>query len=142
MGQPLSRGIQREIGTSALRLAESGRREGRIARGEGAWRKRFLYERIWRASSFVLERTACTCPILVLYSLSRCISISSHREIFSRANDLILYFFSFSFFRRIHLFSILFCRHLRKTRRSPRGRLSIAALIASPVADKSAPLYA
>lgn len=97
MGQPLSRGIQREIGTSALRLAERGRREGRIARGEGAWRKRFLYERIWRASSFVLERTACTCPILVLYSLSPSISISSHREIFSRANDLVLYFF-FLFF--------------------------------------------
>lgn len=57
--------------------------------------KRFLYERIWRASSFVPERTACTCPILVLYSLSSCISISSHREIFSRANDLVLHFFFF-----------------------------------------------
>jgi len=70
-------------------------------------------------------------PYALLYLLSPCISISPHREIFSRANDLVLHFFLFLFLHCIQVVFHSFFVHSRKTRRTPRGRLSIAALIAS-----------
>lgn len=85
-------GIQREIGASALRLAESGRRKERIVRGRGSEEKGSCMNEFGERLLSSLKG-----PRALLHLLSPCISISP-REIFSHANDLALHFRFFFLF--------------------------------------------
>lgn len=116
-------GIQREIGASVLRLAESGRREGGIARGGGEGNEERgscmneFGERLLSPLKEPRVHSSYTC----YHPVSR---LAPHREIFSRANDLVLHSLVFfilppspaPFFYAAYTCSpfSFFCRHSAK----------------------------